>query len=861
MSSQFKTFLLYCVVLPVCFDVAQITSAQETPRIRFTINDNWKFFPNDVSDAEKRKFRDADWQNISIPHTWNAADAFDDEPGYRRGPGWYRRELQLDPNLENKRIFLYFEGANHTADVYVNERHIGSHVGGYTAFAFDVTEFVGFDKTNLIAVKVDNTHDLEKPPINGDFTMYGGIYRDVWLIATEAVHFKITDHASPGVRVETPLVSNNSATVRISGTIVNAAGDAKVIDVASSIFDRENRRIASTDSKIRISAGSEANFEHELVQVTDPKLWSPDDPHLYRVRTVVRQNKKTLDEISSPLGFRWFRFDAEQGFLLNGKPLKLRGTNRHQDYAGLGNAVPDALQVRDLEIIKENGFNFLRLAHYPQDPSVLEAADRLGLLVWEEIPIVNQIQVSPVFNDHARRMLTEMIRQHRNHPSIIIWGYMNEVFLPVPKSEETVKATVALAKELEQICKNEDPARATAIAFDHGARELYHTSGLDSVTQIIGWNLYHGWYYETFEDFGKFLDEEHRRHPNRALIVSEYGANGDRRLHSREPKRFDSTIEWQRMYHEAYLPQINDRKYLAGSAVWNQFDFGSEFRGETIPHINQKGLFTYDRKPKDISYYYKASFSSQPVLHIATRDRQYRSGDLAQPIGIYTNLANVELFHNGVSLGAKTVDADNSVLWRVTLTEGKNEFLARSAATKENVSLFDSAKVYFTDYAGPIGISFSGIAVNVGSNAEFVDKSKTVWAADQPFKEGRWGNVGGVANAISTGRNVLGSSNDPLYQTILEDLSGYRFDVPDGDYQVELLFVEPQFKAPGHRIFDVTINGQMFLEKLDLAKEIGPMRAFRRKFAVSSAGKQGLTVEFVSQVGKPILSGIKITRA
>ncbi|MDQ3322329.1 MAG: malectin domain-containing carbohydrate-binding protein [Acidobacteriota bacterium] len=848
--------LIICLMLFGMF--ATSSDAQSLSRIRYTINDNWKFFPSEVADAEKREFEDNNWQKISLPHTWNVEDTFDDEPGYRRGASWYRRELNLNSNFKNKRIFLFFEATNHTADVFVNEKFLGRHVGGYTAFVFDVTDSVEFDKPNLIAVKVDNTHDRDKPPIDGDFTMYGGIYRDVWLIAADEVHFKVTDFASPGVKIETPRVSADSANVKISGTIVNTGKIAKQIEIVNTIFDAENRQIALTNSNLKINANSESNFEQTSKQIKNSRLWSPDEPNLYRVRTVIRENGKVLDEITNPLGFRWFRFDAKEGFFLNGKHLKLLGTNRHQDYKGLGNAVPDALQARDLEIIKENGFNFLRLAHYPQDASVLEAADRLGLIIWEEIPIVNQIHVSETFNENAKRMLTEMIRQHRNHPSIVIWGYMNEVFLPVPKTDDVTKATVELAKELEKICKTEDASRVTAIAFDWGARELYHTSGLSEITDVIGWNLYHGWYYETFADFGRFMDEQHRRFPNKPLIISEYGVNGDQRLHSLNPKRFDSTIEWQRMYHEAYLPQFLSRKFIAGTAIWNQFDFGSEFRGETIPHLNQKGIFTYDRKPKDIAYFYKANFSKDAVSHIASRDWQYRSGTSQQTIDVYSNLPNVELIHDGVSLGKKSGGENRKVSWEINLKSGKNSFTAQGL--KDKIPQSDAVEIYFIDTSKPFDESFREIAVNVGSNADFMDESKIVWTADKSFQTGGWGFVGNDAKEISTLRNTLGSLDDPLFQTMSENLTAYKFDVPDGVYEIELRFVEPKFKENGQRVFDVGINRQTYLKNFDLVKESGFMQSLSKKFRVSVENKQGVRIDFQALKDKPILSGARVVR-
>jgi beta-galactosidase len=824
-------------------------------RINFTINDNWRFSAADGS--EKRELDDKKWETINLPHTWNAGDAFDDAPGYRRGAGWYRRSLSLASNLKNKRIFLRFEGANQVAEVYVNERFAGRHAGGYTAFSFEITDFVKFDEANLVAVKVDNSFNQDIPPLTADFNFYGGIYRDVWLTATGDVHFKVTDFASPGVRISTPQISAASGSVNIRGTIENSSAAARKIEVITSVVDAEGREIASTVSNVEIKAASETDFAQTTKPISNPKLWSPDSPYLYAVKTTIRENGKTLDDVSNPLGFRWFNFDAEKGFFLNGKPLKLRGTNRHQDYAGMGNAVPDSTHVRDMELIKDAGYNFVRLAHYPQDSSVLQAADRLGLMIWEEIPLVNYITISPAFNENSAVMLREMIRQHRNHPSVIMWGYMNEIYLRVPKENEANirRATVALARELDKIAHAEDATRPTAIAF-HGS-EIYNTEGLGDIPNIVGWNLYSGWYSRSFEDFGKFIDDQHRRFPKRPLIISEYGANSDLRLHSANPRRFDSTTEYQRMFHESYLAQINARPFIAGSALWNEFDFGSETRGENMPSVNNKGMFTFDRQPKDVHYFYKANFSNEPVLHIAARDWRRRAGKNLSPhqIDVYSNLAEVELFHNGVSLGKKKPDDLHKASWDAVLRDGKNSFVARGV--KDKLILTDSVNV---DYQ-LVTVNSKEIAVNVGSNAQFIDESQTIWLADQPYQTGGWGFVGNNAPAVygsQNDKNVLNTPDDPLFQTMQEGLTGYRFDVPAGDYEVELRFAETKFEQAGQRVFDVKINGQTLLEKLDLVKEIGWQYALTKRFQVTATS--GIVIDFAPIQGKPILSGVRIRR-
>ncbi len=392
------------------------------PRVRFTINEGWRFYPDDTSNAEQQALNDSNWEMINLPHTWNAHDAFDKKQDYRRGTGWYQKSLTLDPSWRDRKLFLYFEGANQVAEVYVNGQYACRHIGGYTAFAFDTTPFVVFEHPNLIAVKVDNRHDPDISPLNADFTFYGGIYRDVWLLATSPIHLDVLDHASPGIFIDTPVITKDQAVVRLRGTVRNSTARRQTVQVINRILAADNREIAKLQFEFEIPSNGSKSFEQKSNTLKNPQLWSPSRPYLYRVITQVYANENLVDKIENPLGMRWYGIDAQKGFLLNGEPLKLYGTNRHQAHAGYGNAVPNELHRRNVQIIKENGFNFLRLAHYPQDPAVLASADQLGLIAWEKIPVVNIITLSEKFYANAERMLAEMVRQHYNHPSILMWA-------------------------------------------------------------------------------------------------------------------------------------------------------------------------------------------------------------------------------------------------------------------------------------------------------------------------------------------------------------------------------------------------------------------------------------------------------
>lgn len=603
-----------------------------TPRIKYTINENWRFLPEDLPDAEQPDCDDSAWKTVELPHTWNTEDPFDDQPGYRRGPSWYRRTLHLGPQLAGKRLFLHFEGAHQFAQVFVNGRPAGQHKGGYTAFTFEITDLVEFNDAGaaaVLAVRVDNSHDTSIPPLAIGYAFYGGIYRDVWLIATDPLHFDLLDHGSPGIYVDTPDVSAQSGTVRVRGAVLNQSGEVRDLRVVTMVLDADNRPVTRVETPLAVAAGGRAEFEQLSDPVNSPHLWSPDDPHLYRVCCAIEDSNGLRDAYKSGLGFRWFEFDAQKGFSLNGRRLFLRGASRHQDYQGLGSALPNWMHRSDLEWLKRMGGNFIRLAHYPQEQEVLDAADRLGLIVWEEIPIVTTMSTTPAFAETARTNLTEMIRQHYNHPSVMMWGYMNEVLLGWkprrPRADQHFpEKVVPLARELEELARGEDPTRTTVMAMHTSI--YYDRAGISKVPMVAGWNIYFGWYGNVLGEFGNFLDRQHEAFPDRPIIVSEYGAGSDARLHSLNPHRFDHTTEYMFAYHESYWQQIKARPWLAGSLIWNQFDFSQPGVGDSMPHVNQKGMLTWDRKPKDVYYFYQANWVGDPVIHIASREWSRRTG-------------------------------------------------------------------------------------------------------------------------------------------------------------------------------------------------------------------------------------------
>ena len=831
-------------------------------RIRFTLNDGWRYTDGEQQGAAAPSYDDRRWSPVVIPHTWNRDDASSESLGYRRGIGWYRRALTLDSALVGKRIFLHFEGANQVADVHVNGTHAGRHIGGYTAFTFDVTELVRFDAPNIIAVRVNNAHDPDIPPLNADFTFYGGIYRDVWLVATAPVHVTMLDHGSPGIFIETPSVSAQNATVRIRGTVVNSTSAARRLRVVHRVLDPEGREVSILSTRLRVPARGSAKFDQTSRRIGAPRLWSPDDPALHRVVTEIVDGATVVDRTEHPLGFRWISVDAQQGFMLNGRRLDLHGTNRHQDREGLGNAVPDWVHREDVRLVKANGFDFLRLAHYPQDPAVLGETDRLGILVWEEIPVVNLITMSEAFADNSERMLVEMVRQHFNHPSIVMWGYMNEVMLtkPAPIPPGYYERIVQLGRRLDARTKAEDATRltVTAISFE----EIDNGTGFQDIPDILGLNLYFGWYYRTLQGLGPWLDSVHTRHPTRPILISEYGADSDERIHTTAGRSFDFSAEYQQRFHEETFPQLMERDWLAGTAVWNQFDFGVKGRHDSKPNINQKGLFYYDRAPKDIAFYYEAQLADRPVLRLATRDHPVRAGsresDRVQEIKAYTNLASVELMLGDSSLGTREV-MNATATWRVRLPDGASAFRVRG--TSGGTVLDDAATVGYVDRAPFFGTrptSVRSFAVNTGSHYAFVDAGGEVWEADREYAPGGWGYSGGEPRLIH--HRIFGTNDHPLFQAAREGVDSYRFDVPDGTYDVTVRLTEISNDSAGRRVFSIGVNDVPLFSSVDLAGDHGRYVAVERTIRIEVAGGRGIVARFLPGIGQPIVSGIRIRR-
>ncbi|GAA5035264.1 beta-galactosidase [Marivirga lumbricoides] len=822
-------------------------SAQSGRNIQ-SLNYSWSFHKGEIADT-------AEWTTVNLPHTWNAFDPFDEEKGYYRGVSYYKRSLKL-PLAENKNWFLYFEGVNQVAEVYVNGQLATKHIGGYTGFSVPLTQFLQ-EGENQLLVKVDNSHNEAIAPLKGDFNFYGGIYRDVFLISTGKTHFEFSEYGDKGIFISTPKVSEKEALVTARLNI--SSSDKSSLKIITELIDPEGISIFKKTKKTSLKSGTNT-LSYDLPKVNNPKLWHPDHPYLYQLKISLESAKgQKLDEQMVPFGFRWFRFDANDGFYLNGKYLKLIGTNRHQDFEGLGNALSDQRHLNDVQLIKEMGSNFFRTAHYPQDPAVIRAANKLGLLVSMEIPLDHDITDSEAFYENSQHMMKEMIRQNYNHPSIIIWAYMNEMLLGrnLEKDQEIIKKIVDFAKVLEDLTRKEDSSRYTMIP-NHGSLELYQKAGLTQIPMLVGWNLYFGW-YEAQLGAGKFLDAYHQLVPAKPMVITEYGAGSDPRIRSFNPVRFDFSIEWQTKFHQQNLIDIMERPFVSGAAVWNLADFGSENRNDAVPKINSKGLISVDRTPKDAYHLYQAWLLKKPFVKIGGENWQSRVGySDKQNLQVFTNADHIELLVNGQA--ADLLSFENHLSeWRVSLKTGRN--ILKATAYFGDSSITDYSEINF----GKINkdwLSNNTLYFNCGANFFFTDPIDHItWLPETEFNNELLGYKGGEVfmprgQGVGTDREIFLTNNDPIYQTAR--IGGeYYFDLEAGQYEVVLHWAEidPAYQDK-NRQFDILFNDKVVVEGL---QSKAAFTAISKKI-ITYVDKEGLKISFKLKEGEPILNAIEIRK-
>jgi len=570
-----KNILISLLLLISSIVFSQDLNAQKN-REKININREWKFKLGDYARANEEAYNDNDWSNINLPH--NFSIPYFQSAQWYTGNGWYRKYIEVPAQWKSKRIFVEFEGAFRDAQIFVNGKKAGTHRGGYTGFSLEITDLVKTGK-NVLAVSLNNNWNPRLAPRNGDHNFTGGIYRDVYLVVTNQVH--VTWY---GTFVTTPNLSKESGVVNIKTEIRNDGKISKNYTLKTDIVDASGKVIISTSSKQLIGQNKTVEFDQTTQPIKNPKLWNPEHPNMYKSISTILDGKTVLDKYETPFGFRWMKWTADQGFFLNGEHYYFRGANAHQDHAGWASAVTNSAILRDVGMIKDCGMDFIRGSHYPHDPSFSDACDNLGVLLWEEndfwgsggtqketnnwyegagaYPMNKEDQ--PDFEESVKSDLREMIRIHRNHPSIIVWSMCNE---PYFTGRGTLPNVKIFLKELTKLTHELDTTRLVGIG---GCQR----GDIDKIGDVAGYN----------GDGARLF-----MNPGIPNVVTEYSSTIARRPGKYEPG-------WGDLQKEKFA-------WRSGEAIWCAFDYGTR-----AGDFGLMGMIDYFRMPKNMWYWYRNEY-------------------------------------------------------------------------------------------------------------------------------------------------------------------------------------------------------------------------------------------------------------
>lgn len=607
--------------------------------------------------------------SVNLPHTWNVADGMFGNTDYYRGLCTYSRKLLLAPEDAGKRVFLKIDAAQTVADIFVDHRFVMQHKGGYTAFVAELTDFLTPGKESTLEIRVNNAQTMDIAPICGDFNTYGGLNRGVYLLLTEDVCINPAYYASSGVFFTQSDVSEESVLLKIETLLSFRKMGLNDCEVEFQLWDK-NKQVYRT-VKNEITPDNKVVMSMTLQK---PHLWNGvEDPYLYKGVVILRKNGKEIDRREEEIGFRYFSVDAEKGFFLNGKPYRLNGVNRHEDRSERASAFYNRDHDEDLELIREMGCNAVRLCHYPQAKYVHQQMDRQGLIAWPEIPFVNVYVNNPAFDENLRQQLKELILQNYNHPCILFWGLFNEI------NSGWLDRPSKMTSELNALAHQLDSSRPTMGASNQD-------DDFNGFTDLIAFNKYFGWYGNTMEDMGAWIDREHAAHPERKMGISEYGAGAcvfqqSDTLKHPEPWGQWHPENWQTYYHIENWKQLQKRDFLWCNFIWCMFDFSAAGRreGSTMGR-NDKGLVTYDRKiKKDAFYFYKANWNTKDkFVYISGRREVNRTQKLVN-IQAFSNSGEAELWLNGKNMGKVAPNQVNVLQWNnILLREGENTIVVKN---------------------------------------------------------------------------------------------------------------------------------------------------------------------------------------
>ncbi|MBK1827860.1 glycoside hydrolase family 2 TIM barrel-domain containing protein [Haloferula rosea] len=682
---------------------ADLMAAEASGRERLNFDEGWLFLKGDPKGGAQPGFDDSAWRRVDLPHDWSIEGPFDkDNPsgpsgGYLPcGTGWYRKVFHVPEGDEGRRIFIDFDGIHMNGEVWINGHLLGKRPYGYLGFGFDLTEHLDFGKENLLAVRVDNSLQPASRWYTGS-----GIYRHVWLTSTDLLRVERW-----GTRVTTPKVAKERADVVIQTAVVNGHEEGRGFELVQTVIDAEGTARGSVSSSVELSAGERREISQQLV-LKHPRLWSPDAPNLYQVRTELRQGERLIDRYVSPLGVREVKFDPDRGVILNGEGIIMRGVCNHHDLGPLGAALWDDALERRLLMLKEMGCNAIRTAHNPSSPELLHLCDKLGFLVvnetfdewrrgwaFEDGKLVSsksnkgkaKYGYNRLFDDWAERDLTDHIKRDRNHPSVIMWSVGNEV----PEAQK--HGELDTLKWLKALCHDLDPSRPMTVGcnFIAGANE----SGFAGLLDLVGYNGGGGSCFQ--------YEEDHERFPERFIYASEVPhslqTRGEYRTRSRyrEPEHQPAHLTEEEVFpetHPRYESSYDnagvrissrdswrltrDLPFVGGEFRWTGFDYLGESGGWPRV-IGNFGIIDICNFPKDTYYFYQSQWTDEPMVHLLPHWTWPGKEGVEIPVWCYSNCDSVELFLNGESLGRRefTADQDMHLQWMVPYQAGELKAVA-----------------------------------------------------------------------------------------------------------------------------------------------------------------------------------------
>ena len=662
-----KHIYIYLLLIACLCSYTSLLHARET----ISFNQGWLFKKGPFSSEPAKVVSqwNSKWEEVEIPHTWNAKDMQVKEASFYEGDAYYRKKYMFPESMKGKRLFLRFEGVGSCAEVYINGYLAGTHKGAYSAFACEISSQVKFGQENEIIVKADNTARPDVIPVNHNlFGVYGGIYRPVWLVVTDPCNIVVTDYASPGVYVTQKNVSKRSAEVTVKVKLDNGSLTPVQSELENTIYDGQGKQVKTHRQSFLLTPQGTQAYSSTF-KLNNPHLWQGrEDPYLYKVVSRLWQDGKVIDEMVQPLGLRNYEIVAGKGFFLNGKKYPMYGVTRHQDWWGLGSALKNEHHDFDLETIMDLGATTVRFAHYQQSDYLYSRCDTLGLIIWAEIPFVNRVSGKEWENAHQQ--MRELVRQNFNHPSIYIWGTHNEVYHPHGY-------TASLTQSLHDLCKTEDPDRYTVSVNGYGHADHPVNQNAD----VQGMNRYFGWYEKKIQDIEPWVEKLEKEYPWQKLMLTEYGADANI---EHQTEYLGDALNWGKPFypetfqtktHEYQWSVIANHPYIIASYLWNTFDFAVPmWKRGGVPARNLKGLVTFDRKIKKDSYFwYKANWSKEPVLYLTQR-RNVNREKKETTVTVYSNIGTPKVYLNGKELtGIRKGYTDvHYVFDKVTLESGKN---------------------------------------------------------------------------------------------------------------------------------------------------------------------------------------------